>query len=166
MWENYAIHEKLLRELFKNFDLNADYRILDAGSGRTSLYFLTERFPHAKILAIVYPRDLRKIKGIREFVHTNNYTLKEIDIKNLGETRFDIVLAHLLLGEATKFENTFDDVLNALFNINTDYMIIVDVLEDPEVDYRSILSSIASKGSINKISFLDRYIGFLISMNK
>jgi trans-aconitate methyltransferase len=167
MWENYATHEKLLEGLFESFDTRRDYRILDAGSGRTSLYFLTTRFPHASITAIVYPGDGRKIKGIRGFVPTNNYILKETDIKNFkGETKFDVVLAHLLLGEATKFGNTFDDVLNALFSINTDYLVIVDVLKDPEVNYRSILRAIALEGSIRKINCLDKYIGFLISIGK
>jgi trans-aconitate methyltransferase len=164
MWENYAMHKKLLEELFENFDIRRNYRILDAGSGRTSLYFLTTKFPNANIAAIVYPSDERKMKGINEFIHANNYTLKEIDIKDFkSETTFDIVLAHLLLGEATKFGNRFNDVLNALFSINTRHLVIVDILEDPDVDYRSILRAIALKGSIEKINYLDKYIGFLIS---
>jgi hypothetical protein len=94
----------------------------------------------------------------------NNYVLKEIDIRNFeSETEFDIILAHLLLGEATKFRNKFNDVLNALFSIKTRYLVIVDVLEDTDVDYRSILAATAQKGLIKKISFSDKYIGFLIS---
>jgi len=165
MWENYATHKNFLEELFESFDIARNYKILDAGSGRTSLYFLTTKFPNATITAIVYPGDERKIKGIREFVSAGNYILREIDIKDFkSEQYFDIILAHLLLGEVTKFGNTFDDVLNALFSINTEYLVIVDVLEDPDVNYRSILRAIALKGSIKKIRFLDKYIGFLISM--
>jgi hypothetical protein len=164
MWEHYATHKRLLEALFRNFDAVKNYRILDAGSGRTSLYFLTTAFPNATITGIVYPGDERKIKGIREFVPTKNYTLREIDLKDFkSEARFNIVLAHLLLGEATRFGNKFDDVLNALFSINTDYWVIVDVLEDQEVNYRSILRAVASKGSIKALKSLDEYIGFLIS---
>jgi trans-aconitate methyltransferase len=164
MWENYGTHKKLLEELFENFDTRKNYRILDAGSGRTSLHFLTTKFPNANITAIVYPGDERKIEGIKEFVHANNYVLKEIDIRNFkSETEFDMILAHLLLGEATKFGNRFNDVLNALFSIKTRYLVIVDVLEDTDVDYRSILAATAQEGSIKKINFSDRYIGFLIS---
>jgi ribosomal protein RSM22 (predicted rRNA methylase) len=164
MWENYAIHKKLLEELFESFDTRRNYRILDAGSGRTSLHFLTTEFPDANITAIVYPGDERKIKGINESVHANNYVLKEIDIKDFrSETEFDIILAHLLLGEATKFGNRFNDVLNALFSIDTEYLVIVDVLEDTDVDYRSVLRAAAQKGSIKKINYSDKYIGFLIS---
>lgn len=167
MWENYATHGELLGELFESFEVKRNYRILDAGSGRTSLYFLRSRFPHARITAIVFPGDQRKIKSIREFVPPSYYMLKEIDIINFnGKEEFDIVLAHLLLGEASKFGNTFDDVLDALFSIKTKHLVIMDVLEDPDVNYRSILRAIAMKGSIRKISCLDKYIGFLISMDK
>lgn len=131
MWENYATHGRLLRELFRGFEREKKYRILDAGSGRTSLYFLTNAFPKSEITAIVYPGDRRKSDSIRQFVPSTNYLLKEIDIKNLNQNeRFDIVLAHLLLGEAKKFGNAFDDVLNSLFKVKSDCLAIVDVLED------------------------------------
>jgi trans-aconitate methyltransferase len=164
LWENYATHERLLTELFEGFEGKKKYRILDAGSGRTSLYFLTRRFPNSKITAIVYPGDSRKLDSIRGFVQHANYVLKEVDIRNLDETeKSDIVLAHLLLGEATLFGNTFDDVLSSLFSINSDYLAIVDVLEDSEVDYRAILRAIGSKGSLSKTVFMDKYIGFLVA---
>ena len=164
MWENYATHERLLTELFEAFEREKKYRILDAGSGRTSLYFLTSRFPHSRITAIVFPGDRRKSDSIRRFVPHANYVLKEVDIRNLDKNeKSDIVLAHLLLGEATLFGNTFNDVLSSLFNINSEYLAIVDVLEDSEVDYRAILRASGSKGSLSKTVFLDKYIGFLVA---
>jgi len=164
LWENYATHERLLTELFEGFEGEKDCRILDAGSGRTSLYFLTNRFPNSRITAIVYPGDLRKADSIRKFVPHANYVLKEIDVGNLDKNeKFDIVLAHLLLGEAALFGNTFGDVLSSLFSISSEYLAIVDVLEDSDVDYRAILRAIGSKGSLAKTVFLDRYIGFLVA---
>lgn len=164
MWENYEIHEKLLTELLADFEREKEYRILDAGSGRTSLYFLTNHFPNSKIVAIVYPGDRRKADSIRQFVSSTNYMLREIDIRNLDEKKkFDIVLAHLLLGESKLFGNTFDDVLSSLFSTNTDYLAIVDVLEDLDIDYRSILRAIGSSNSLTKTAFLDKYIGFLVA---
>lgn len=71
--------------------------------------------------------------------------------------------ARILLGEAMRFGNTFDDVLNALFSISTDYLIIVNVLEDLDVNYRFILRAIALEGSIRKINYSDKYMEFLIS---
>jgi len=151
-------------ELFEGFEREKEYRILDAGSGRTSLYFLTNRFPNSRITAIVYPGDRRKSESIRRFVPHANYVLKEVDIRNLDKNeKSDIVLAHLLLGEATLFGNTFNDVLSSLFNINSKYLAIVDVLEDSDVDYRAILRAIGSKGSLSKTVFLDKYIGFLVA---
>jgi trans-aconitate methyltransferase len=164
LWENYATHERLLTELFEGFEGKKKYRILDAGSGRTSLYFLTRRFPNSRITAIVYPGDRRKSDSIRGFVPHASYVLKEVDIRNLDETeKSDIVLAHLLLGEVTLFGNTFNDVLSSLFSINSEHLAIVDVLEDPEVDYRAILRAIGSKGSLSKTVFMDKYIGLLVA---
>lgn len=164
LWENYEIHEKLLTELLANFEREKEYRILDAGSGRTSLYFLANHFPNSKIVAIVYPGDRRKSDSIRQFVSSTNYVLREIDIRNLDENeKFDFVLAHLLLGESKLFGNTFDDVLSSLFSTNTDYWAIVDVLEDLDIDYRSILRAIGSSNSLTKTVFLDKYIGFLVA---
>jgi len=164
VWENYEVHEKLLTQLLTSFERDKEYRILDAGSGRTSLYFLTNHFPNSRIVAIVYPGDRRKAEGIRRFVSSTNYVLREIDIRNLDKNeKFDIVLAHLLLGESQLFGNTFDDVLSSLFSINTDYLAIVDVLEDVDVDYRSILRAIGPTNSLTKTRFLDKYIGFLVA---
>jgi len=164
LWENYATHERLLTELFEGFEREKKYRILDAGSGRTSLFFLTRRFPESRITALVYPGDRRKSDSITRFVPPANYVLKEIDIRNLDKNeKPDIVLAHLLLGEATLFGNTFNDVLSSLFSINSEYLAIVDVLDDSDVDYRAILRATGSKGSLVKTVFLDKYIGFLVA---
>jgi hypothetical protein len=164
LWENYPTHKRLLTELFEGFEREKKYKILDAGSGRTSLYFLTNRFPNSRITAIVYPGDRRKSDSIRRFVQSANYVLKETDIRNLDKgEKSDIVLAHLLLGEAKLFGNTFNDVLGSLFSINTDYLAIVDVLEDSEVDYRAILRAVGSKGSLVKTVFFEKYIGFLVA---
>jgi trans-aconitate methyltransferase len=164
LWENYATHEKLLTELLEDFEREKNYRILDAGSGRTSLHFLASRFPNGRITAIVYPGDRRKSDSIRRFVPNANYVLKEVDIRNLDKKeKSDIVLAHLLLGEATLFGSTFNDVLSSLFNVNWKYLAIVEVLDDSDVDYRAILRAIGSKGSLVKTVFLDKYIGFLVA---
>ncbi len=166
MWGNYAIHEQLLTKLFERFKTGKPYRILDAGSGRTSLYFLTKRFPNSEIMAVVYPGDRRKSDSIKQWVSSTNYVLKEVAIKNLNPNeKFDIVLAHLLLGEATKFGNTFEDVLCSLFNIKANHLAIVDILEDPDIDYRSILKAIRSSGSLRKTVFLDKYVGLLVTQS-
>jgi hypothetical protein len=55
------------------------------------------------------------------------------------------------------------DVLSSLFNVNSKYLAIVDVLDDSDVDYRAILRAIGSKGSLVKTVFHDKYIGFLVA---
>lgn len=112
----------------------------------------------------MYPGDARKIESIRRHVHASNFSLRELDIQELEPERsFDIVLVHLLLGEATKFGgNTFEDVLYALFKIKTRYLMIVDVLDDPEVKYGMLLRSIAESGIVEQVVFVEKYVGFLI----
>ncbi len=78
--------------------------------------------------------------------------------------KYDLVLSHLLLGEATKFsKEPFEKMVKKIFQIDTEYLIIIDILKDIDVDYRIILEHISKKGDIEKIVFEDKYIGFLIS---
>jgi hypothetical protein len=44
-------------------------------------------------------------------------------------------LAHLLLGEATKFNNTFEDLLEKLLKIKSTYYVIYDFKEDNTLDF-------------------------------
>ncbi|PJE81257.1 hypothetical protein COU58_03430 [Candidatus Pacearchaeota archaeon CG10_big_fil_rev_8_21_14_0_10_32_42] len=161
-WKINPIHKKVIGELFEPIGKKVN-TILDAGSGRTSLYFLTKKFPKSKITAIIYPGDKRKSEGIKESIH-NDFLLKEVDIKNFDPIKkFDVVLAHLLLGEATKFnKNKFDEILDSLFKIKSKFIVIIDVFDDPEVNYGKILKKISSTGEIKKVYSKDKYLGFLI----
>jgi len=164
MWKANPIHNKILNQLFSDFERNKKHQILDAGSGRTSLKFLSQYFSGSKITAIIYPGDERKKSGINESVKAKNFNLKEVDLhKFKQEAKFDIVLAHLLLGEATKFsKQPFVKMVDSLFKIKTDYLAVIDILEDVSVDYRLLLKFFAKKGQIQKIICEDKYIGFLL----
>ena len=161
--QRYPLHKEILDGLFEGFSRDAGYQILDAGSGRTSLYFLTEAFPNSQITAIVYPGDERKKRGIRADISATNYVLREADILGFEQEReFDIVLAHLLLGEATKFgDNTLVGVLDALLGIKTRYLAIIDIVNDPDVDLELLLAGIKRTGTIRKKVLVDKYAGFL-----
>lgn len=167
MWKIDPIHKKILSQLFSDFSYEKDYQILDAGSGRTSLKFLTERFPSSKITAIIYPGDARKSSGIKESVVSDNFRLSEVDIHDYSQDmKFDVVLAHLLLGEATKFsEKPFAHMLESLFSIRTDFLVVVDILQDPSVDYPLLLRFFDKKGDIQKTIVGDKYIGFLVKFH-
>ena len=162
--EEYPIHKELLDKIFSHFDKNQKYKILDAGSGRTSLYYLTTTFPNSFVEAFIYPGDERKKGGIERDVGTTNFKLEEIDIQNYKQKEdFDIVLAHLLLGEATKFnQNSFENVLNALFNIKTKHLVIVDIYADPQVNYGLLLKNISDVGRVIKLDCVDKYIGMVV----
>jgi hypothetical protein len=53
-------------------------------------------------------------------------------------------------------------MLATLFTIKTKYLIIVDILDDKDVDYRLLLKYIAKAGAIQNIIHMDTYIGFLL----
>ena len=112
--------------------------ILDAGSGKTSLSTIISHFPKASVDAIVYPGDERKLKTIRN-MQSDRVKVVEQDICNTPiPTHYDLVVAHLLLGEARKFGNSFQDLLHQLFSIQSRYYIVIDYLEDPKVDADAI----------------------------
>lgn len=162
--KEYPHHKELLEALFEGVDNDVEYEILDAGSGRTSLYFLTTKFPNSDITALIYPGDERKMSGIERDVPTGNYVLEEADITAFEPGhRFDIVLAHLLLGEATKFgNNTFDGILDALLDIETEFLVVVDIKDDPDVDFDLFLDKVNQLGTIITTSSVDKYIGYVI----
>lgn len=127
--------------------------ILDAGSGKTSLTLITNYFKDKVIDAIVYPGDNRKMDSIKKSVPTTNYNLIEHDLcKEAINKKYDLVVAHLLLGEAIKFGNTFDNLFDRLLSIDTKYIIIIDYAEDPDVNFDYIESYINNMKVIKKTS--------------
>ena len=145
--ENY----KNLIDIFKLLDKQEIKSILDAGSGRTSLYSLIDYFDQAYIEAVIYPGDIRKKQSIIDNVKSSNYQLIEIDLcqSNLTKT-YDLVLMHLLLGEATMWHNQFADLLNCVLAINSKYFIIYDYLEDVNVDYQFLEQQLNNNFAIIK----------------
>ena len=131
---------------------NSITNILDAGSGRTSLSIIVNTFPYTAIDAVVYPGDQRKISSIKEIAEDNkNINLIEKDIcGELIVKEYDIIIAHLLLGEAAKFGNTFEDLLEKVVAMKYKYLIIIDYLEDPAVNEKSIVD-ICEKHNLNII---------------
>lgn len=125
-------------ELIKREDITS---ILDAGSGRTSLSIIVNSFPNTPVDAVVYPGDIRKISSIKEIAeHNENISVVEKDI--CGDTvakAYDIIIAHLLLGEAAKFGNSFEALLEKVITMKYKYLIIIDYLEDPAVNENDIM---------------------------
>lgn len=129
--------------------------ILDAGSGRSSLIALTDYFKNSTIDAIIYPGDIRKRESIKLNVLNNNYNLIELDICKSNITKeYDLVLSHLLLGEATTWNNSYQDLCNKLFSIKSKYYIIYDYKEDPTVDFK-YLDNYIINNNMNTIKKLD-----------
>lgn len=131
-------HRIILEKLLQVCKDQEIVRILDAGSGGTSLKEIRTVFPDSQIDAVVYPGDERKLKSIEPYL-TEQVRVWERDICETSfEESYDLVVAHLLLGEASKFGNTFQNVLSRLLAIDSVYFILIDYVEDPSVDEASI----------------------------
>ena len=133
-------HRIILNDFLKLLESEDVTSILDAGSGRTSLSIITNSFPDTPIDAVVYPGDTRKINSIKEVANQNpNISIIEKDIcTDFFRNEYNLIVAHLLLGEAVKFGNTFDDLLQKIINMKYKYMVIIDYLEDPAVKENDI----------------------------
>lgn len=173
--KKYGMNEHI-NNLNKLNELKNINKILDAGSGKTSLGYLTTKYSQIKIDAIVFPGDLRKINSIKENIK-GNYNLIELDLcKNQLNEDYDLVLAHLLLGEAIKFGNSFKHLLHSLLSLKSQYFIIYDFKEDLSVDYNYLEYYLNNEGFeiIKKLIFKKaekqiftefigkNYIGYLI----
>lgn len=142
-------HTKLLSGLFNYIVKDHIVNILDAGSGKTSLNHLIQEFPNAKIDAIIYYNDERKKNSITQNVESGNYRLIEMDIvKDSIAKKYDLVLAHLLLGEALKFGNEFRNLFEKLLDIETKYLVIVDIKEDTSIDYAYLEDKLNQRGKV------------------
>lgn len=115
--------------------------ILDAGSGKTSLSTITDSFPGISVDAVVYPSDVRKINSITDIAdkHKNISVIEKDICSDIPEKEYDLVIAHLLLGEAAKFGNAFEILLEKIITIKYKYLIIIDYLEDPAVKENDII---------------------------
>ena len=133
-------HVILLREFLNDLTEKNITRILDAGSGKTSLSAIAAYFPEAHVDAVVYPGDERKLCSIRPML-TETFRAVEQDIcRDPIDGTYDLVVAHLLLGEAAKFGNSFETLLEQLLAVKSRYVILIDYSEDPNVDEAAIES--------------------------
>ena len=146
-------HEILLRDFLQAIPGNIAH-VLDAGSGMTSLRIISEACPDALIDAMVYPGDTRKITSAQTVADAHpGIRIIEKDLCGDGiDASYDIVVAHLLLGEATKFGHTFEDLLRRLMALTFRYLIVIDYLEDPKVHAESIPAQCAA----NRLTIVDQ----------
>ena len=115
--------------------------ILDAGSGRTSLSVVAELFPDVPVDAVIYPGDSRKINSVSKIKAQHpKINLIEKDIcSDKIDKEYYLTVAHLLLGEAAKFGNRFETLLEKIITMKYKYLIIIDYLEDPSVNENAIV---------------------------
>ena len=142
-----SIHDKIIKTMIKKLKNVEIKKIIDAGSGKTSASCLLKYFPNATVDAVVYPGDNRKKNPLTTAIGSDRLEIVEADIcKDNFKKKYDLCLAHLLLGEAHNFGNHFSDLFHYTMNINSKYFIIVDILEDPCVHFRYLEQWLKEKG--------------------
>ncbi len=148
-WSISPSQKKILDALFKSIPIKNPRTVIDAGSGRTSIHYLAHRFKNIVITGIVYPGDRRKLEPILACVPEDNYQIAQTDIRKFNpRQKSEIILAHLFLGEATKFgRNTFPGVLKKLLSLSSKYLVIVNLTSD-NIDYVTLIKEIKRKGVI------------------
>lgn len=122
--------------------------ILDAGSGRTSLSAITDIFPETPVDAVIYPGDTRKINSVSALkeLHPKLSVIEKDICSDAIDKEYELIVAHLLLGEAAKFGNSFEALLEKIIRMKYKYLIIIDYLEDPSVNENAILKMCDEKG--------------------
>ena len=89
---------------------------------------LLKYFPNARVDAIIYPGDNRKKKPLETVIGSDRLEIVETDIcKECIRKKYDICLAHLLLGEAHNFGNHFSDLFHQLMDIKAKYFVFTDM---------------------------------------
>lgn len=158
--DEYPKHFKILNDLFFRLPHHCS-NIFDAGSGRTSLYYLCKNYPESQIDALVFPGDKRKLNGIKEDVLFDNYNVIEADIMNfIPELEYDIVLSHLLLGESGKFGRYASiEILKQLLSFPSKYYVVIDIADDPVTNWPAIISLIKSENKILSEKRVGKYVG-------
>lgn len=133
-------HQIILNDFLRLLEAEKITSILDAGSGKTSLNTIIEHFPNAFVDAVVYPGDIRKLNSISEIkaLHENITVIEKDICSEIIDKEYDLITAHLLLGEAVKFGNSFDDLLKRTTEMKYKYLIIIDYLEDPSVNENTV----------------------------
>lgn len=134
-------HRRILNDFLGALKDKCIAGILDAGSGRTSLSAITELFPDTPVDAVIYPGDTRKLNSVSEIraLHPEINVIEKDICSDAVCNEYDLIVAHLLLGEAAKFGSRFDDMLEKIITMKYRYLIIIDYLEDPSVNENAIL---------------------------
>lgn len=89
--------------------------------------------------AVIFPGDERKKNSVLRVGAECRFRLIETDIAKTDFTsEYDLIVAHLLLGEAVKWGNDVPTLLAKLFAAASRHVMIADFPEDPEIDFDMI----------------------------
>ena len=142
-----SVHDKIFKNITKSLQKLKINKIIDAGSGKTSASCLLKYFPQASVDAVVFPGDNRKKNPLSNTIGSTRLNIQEANICTTEfKKKYDLCVAHLTLGEAQLFGNSFECLFHHIMDINAKYYIFVDILEDPCVHFRYLEQWLKEKG--------------------
>lgn len=142
-----SIHDKIFKTLIKPLKNVEIKQIIDSGSGKTSASILLKYFPTAHVDAVIYPGDNRKKNPLQTAIGSNRLDVVEADIcSSCIRKRYDMCLAHLVLGESSNFGNSFENLFHQIMDLRAKYFVVIDIWEDPCVHFRYIEQYWKEKG--------------------
>ncbi len=134
-------HSKLFKEIFGLIKSQKIDFVADIGSGRTSLYNITQTYPNAVVDAIIETPTILGIKQMHKAVKAKNWEVVKTDItKQKINRQYDLAVAHLAISRGIAKGHTLEDMKKGIFSLYTKYLLIVENLNDPNIKSFDIIN--------------------------
>jgi len=134
-------HSKLFKEIFSLIRSQKIDFIADIGSGRTSLYNITQTYPEAVVDAISEIPTTLGIKQMKKAVKAKNWEVVKADITTQKVNRqYDLAVAHLAISRGIDRGHTLEDMKKGVFSLYTKYLLIVENLNNPNIKSFDIIN--------------------------
>ena len=140
-------HSKLFKEMFALLRPEKIEYIADVGSGRTSLYNLTQNYPEAIIDAIIATPTIAGIRQMHKAVKAKNWEVVKADISTQKINRqYDLVVSHLALSRGVDKGLDLEQLKKGVFGLYTKYILIIENINHPQIKTFDIINYALAQG--------------------
>lgn len=140
-------HSKLFNEMFTLLKPEKIEFIADIGSGRTSLYNLTETYPNAVVDAIMETPTMLGVAQMKKAVKARNWEIVKADItKQKINRQYDLAVAHLAISRGVERGKSVEELKKGIFSLYTKYLLVIENLNNPNIKSFDIINYGLSQG--------------------
>ncbi len=134
-------HSRLFKEVLGLIKSQKIDFIADIGSGRTSLYNITETFPNAMVDAVIEVPTTAGIGQMKKAVKSKNWEIIKADITTQKINRqYDLTVAHLAISRGVDRGHDVESLKKGIFAVYTKYLLIVENLNNPNIKSFDIIN--------------------------